>query len=120
MTRSSGLWVSTATGSSAAIYSAGANIIEDQSSPDLQYLIREHMTDVQSMHKLDKGMLKNGEQLHIRWNSQKGKIFVDGSHLIHNLELGDEILINNSAPPLSLFMADAGDVGENEDDVSEY
>ena len=79
------------------------------------------MTDVQSMHKLDKGLLNNGEQLHIRWNSQKGKIFVDGSHLTHNLELGDEILINNSAPPLSLFMADDGDVRVDEDsDVSEY
>ena len=106
---SSGLWVPTATGSSAAIHSAGAPIISDHSSPDLQYLIREHMTDVASMHNLDKGMLSNGEQLHIRWNSQKGKIFVDGSHLNHNLELGDEILINNTAPTLSLFMTNDED-----------
>jgi NAD+ kinase len=46
------------------------------------------------------------EQLHLRWNSQKGTIFVDGSHLTHSLELGDEVLINANAPPLVLFTQD--------------
>ena len=32
-----------------------------------------------------------------------GRIFIDGSHMIHNLELGDEILINSKAPPLALY-----------------
>jgi NAD+ kinase len=41
--------------------------------------------------------------LHVRWNSQRGRIFIDGSHLTHNLELGDEILIDNKAPPLKMF-----------------
>ena len=30
-------------------------------------------------------------------------MFIDGSHLMHNLELGDEILIDSEAPPLALY-----------------
>ena len=51
-----------------------------------------------------KGRVKKGEQLHLRWNSQKGTIFIDESHMTHNLELGDGILINSDAPPLQLFV----------------
>jgi NAD+ kinase len=55
---------------------------------------------------IDNGLLENGQKLHLRWNSQKGRIFIDGSHLTHNLELGDEILVDNEAPPLLLFTRD--------------
>ena len=48
-------------------------------------------------------MLGEDQHLHLRWNSQKGRIFIDGSHLVHNLELGDEILIDSKAPPLALY-----------------
>ena len=44
---------------------------------------------------VNNGMLKDGEKLHLRWNSHRGRIFIDGSHLTHNLELGDEIMIDN-------------------------
>ena len=52
---------------------------------------------------INNGYVANDDKLHIRWNSQRGRIFIDGSHLIHNLELGDEILIDNHAPPLKMF-----------------
>lgn len=78
------------------------------SSEDIQYLIREHMIenqeeDNEDARQLNNGFLRKGEKMHIRWNSQKGRIFIDGSHLIHNLELGDEILLDGEAPPLQLF-----------------
>ena len=103
---SSGMWVSTATGSSAAMAAAGGESMDIYSS-DLQYLIREHMVenlpDKVEVRNADKGMLKKDQHLHLRWNSQNGRIFIDGSHLIHNLELGDEILIDSEAPPISLY-----------------
>jgi len=103
---SSGLWVSTATGSSAAMAAAGGKHMDIYSS-DLQYLIREHMIEnvpnKDEVRNLDKGMLQNDQHLHLRWSSQKGRIFIDGSHLMHNLELGDEILIDAKAPPLALY-----------------
>mmetsp|Transcript_28600 Transcript_28600/g.59564 ORF Transcript_28600/g.59564 Transcript_28600/m.59564 type:complete len:357 (-) Transcript_28600:360-1430(-) len=106
---SSGLWISTATGSTAAIASAGGKPMEP-SSRSLQYLIREHMIEnspnKEEMKNLNNDVFSHDEKLHLRWNSQKGRIFIDGSHLMHNLELGDEILINSHAPPLALFTRD--------------
>jgi len=106
---SSGMWVSTATGSSAAMAAAGGKVM-DKESTGLQYLIREHMIEnapnKEEIMGLNSGILGMEEQLHLRWNSQKGSIFVDGSHLTHSLELGDEVLINANAPPLALFTHD--------------
>lgn len=86
----------------------------DPEAPDLQYLIREHIIEREASytsldeaplqpHLLNNGLVRDGEKMHVRWNSQKGKIFIDGSHLTHNLELGDEIMIDNKAPPLKMF-----------------
>ena len=44
---SSGLWVSTATGSTAAMSAAGGFIMETKCE-DLQYMVREHLTDKSS------------------------------------------------------------------------
>ena len=104
---SSGIWISTATGSTAAMKAAGGKPMH-MLSTDLQYLIREHMIEQKSngvkAKGMDNGFLRDNELLHLRWNSQTGKIFVDGSHLTHNLDLGDEILINSNAPPLQIFV----------------
>lgn len=104
---SSGIWLSTSTGSTAAMKAGGGKPM-DMLSTDLQYLIREHMIEQESdnadVEGMDNGFLRNDEFLHLRWNSQTGKIFIDGSHLTHNLELGDEILINSNAPPLHIFV----------------
>ena len=76
-------------------------------STNLQYLIREHMIEnslnKEEISNLNNGLLEQGQRLHLRWNSQKGRIFIDGSHLMHNLELGDEVVIDSGAPPLALY-----------------
>lgn len=103
---SSGMWVSTSTGASAAMAAAGGQPM-GLLSTDLQYLIREHMMENSNedlSRDVNNGMVKEGQKMHLRWNSQKGRIFIDGSHLTHNLELGDEILIDNQAPPLQMFV----------------
>lgn len=53
---------------------------------------------------VNNGFIASGQKMHLRWNSQRGRIFIDGSHLTHNLELGDEIMIDNQAPPLPMFV----------------
>jgi NAD+ kinase len=103
---SSGMWLCSSTGATAAMAASGGKPM-DINSADLQYLIREHMME-NSNEDLDEGVnngfIKQGGKMHLRWNSQKGRIFIDGSHLTHNLELGDEILIDNQAPPLEMFL----------------
>ena len=79
----------------------------DLNSTELQYLIREHMMENSTedlSRDINNGMVHEGQKMHLRWNSQKGRIFIDGAHLTHNLELGDEILIDNQAPPLQMFV----------------
>jgi len=103
---SSGMWVCTPTGSSAAMKASGGQPMNPRSSA-LQYRIREHMIENidsnDDVKDLDNGMLEKDQHLHLRWNSQKGRIFIDGSHLVHNVELGDEIMIDSNVPPLALY-----------------
>jgi len=107
---SSGMWVCTSTGSTAAMAAAGGKVM-DLNSNALQYLIREHMVEADSgdeVRKMGHGMVQGDEQLHVRWNSHRGTIFIDGAHLVHDLVLGDEILINSKAAPLQLFLRQSG------------
>jgi hypothetical protein len=103
----SGMWICTATGATAAMSAAGGKPME-LSSRDIQYNLREHIYEhgTERNPDEDNAFVKEGEQLHLRWNSQKGNVFIDGSHLTHELQLGDEILINSDAPPLQLFVND--------------
>ena len=96
--------------SSRAAMAAAGGMPMKVSSTDLQYLIREHMIEnapnKEEVQCLNNGILEQGDQLHLRWNSQFGTIFVDGSHLTHKVELGDEVFINANAPPLALFTSE--------------
>lgn len=97
---------SISTGSTAAMAAAGGKPM-DRSSSDIQFMIREHMIENSNetiSHDVDNGFIEDGEEMHLRWNSQRGRIYIDGSHLTHNLELGDEIMIDNQAPPLPMFI----------------
>jgi NAD+ kinase len=103
---SSGMWLCTSTGSTAAMAGAGGKPM-DVNSTSLQYLIREHMMEnsIEDVSRdVNNGLVVEGQKMHLRWNSQRGRIFIDGSHLTHNLELGDEIMIDNQAPPLQMFV----------------
>jgi len=102
---SSGMWVSTATGSSAAMHAAGGYQM-DPHSRNLQYMVREHLTEDGDNFKTKEkghGNVSTDQMLHLRWNSQRGTIFVDGSHSSHDLQLGDEITIDSHAPTIKIF-----------------
>jgi NAD+ kinase len=101
---SSGMWISTATGSTAAIYAAGGDIM-DLRSTSLQYMVREHLLEEGNLYQkaAGHGLIRSDEQLIMRWNSQFGYVFVDGSHNTYKLELGDEIKIDGHAPFLKVF-----------------
>lgn len=105
---SSGIWVCTATGSTAAMHAAGGFEM-DLKSEDLQYMVREHLTDDNCVNdkvdqkKLGHGRVSPDQMMNIRWNSQYGCVYADGSHLKHDLNLGDEVKIDGHAPYLQIF-----------------
>ena len=105
---SSGIWVSTATGSTAAMAAAGGYAM-DKHSKNLQYMVREHLheheggKDEEKVTEHGHGEMTPEQMIELRWNSQFGHIFVDGSHNVFDLALGDEVNIESHAPELQIF-----------------
>ncbi|XP_058773582.1 NADH kinase [Vicia villosa] len=102
--RSSGLRVSTAAGSTAAMLSAGGFPMPIL-SPDLQYMVREPISPgaaSDSMH----GLIKHDETMNTTWACRKGVIYIDGSHINYAIKDGDIIQISNKAPSLKVFLPD--------------
>jgi NAD+ kinase len=101
---SSGMWISTATGSTAAMTAAGGQKM-DKGNVDLQYIVREHLIEegFPEQKRLGRGFINPNQNLNLRWNSQNGSVYVDGAHMLHDLELGDELIIDAHAPYLKLF-----------------
>ncbi|KAL8239314.1 hypothetical protein R6Q59_015881 [Mikania micrantha] len=101
--RSSGLRVSTAAGSTAAMLSAGGFPMPILSK-DLQYMVREPITleavDLRLMH----GTIKPNQSMDIDWYTKSGLIFIDGSHPVHSVQHGDTIQVSSHVPVLKIFL----------------
>lgn len=100
--RSSGLRVSTAAGSTAAMQSAGGFPMPILSR-DLQYMVREPISPTavsDSMH----GLIKHDEKMNAMWTCRKGVIYIDGSHINYTIQDGDIIEISSKAPSLNVFL----------------
>ena len=103
--RSSGLRACTATGSTAAMYSAGGEIMPHDSS-QMQYMDREPIYyDNAPPPSAGHGYYDRDERLSFRWNSRVGTVYVDGAHVKHDIKLGDEVEMTTDAPELSLFVS---------------
>ncbi|KDP33218.1 hypothetical protein JCGZ_12740 [Jatropha curcas] len=101
--RSSGLRVSTAAGSTAAMLSAGGFVMPILSQ-DLQYMVREPIPPGAATSSLMHGIIKSDQSMEARWFSEKGKIYIDGSHVCHSTEYGDTVEISSKAPVLKIFL----------------
>lgn len=101
--RSSGLRVSTAAGSTAAMLSAGGFPMH-VSSQDLQYMVREPILPGSANSDLMHGLIKSNQMMHVTWYSQEGVVYIDGSHIIHSINYADTIEISSKAPPLKVFL----------------
>ncbi|XP_049374165.1 NADH kinase isoform X2 [Solanum verrucosum] len=100
--RSSGLRVSTAAGSTAAMLSTGGFAMPILSQ-DLQYIVREPISPG-AYNSLMNGTVKPEELMEIAWYCKEGQIYIDGSHLIHSVQHGDIIELSSKAPKLKVFL----------------
>lgn len=100
--RSSGLRVCTATGSTAAMKSAGG-IVMPLLPTKLQYMLREPSNPHPKDTNFLKGFHENDHSLHIGWRSRRGIVYIDGSHLSYPINFGCKIDVSNRAPPLRTF-----------------
>ncbi|XVE53035.1 hypothetical protein DITRI_Ditri02bG0172800 [Diplodiscus trichospermus] len=101
--RSSGLRVSTAAGSTAAMLSAGGFALPILSQ-DLQYMVREPISPAASISSLMHGLIKSDQSMDAAWFSKEGLIYVDGSHVFYTIQNGDSIEISSKAPVLRVVL----------------
>ena len=105
--RSSGLWIATAAGSTAAIRAAGGRILPLRSRK-LQYLVREPYNGDRGScrYRLRKGIVGPETSLTVTSRTRRGRLFMDGPHLRFSLGLGDVLTVTTAATPLRVLGLD--------------
>jgi NAD+ kinase len=92
--KSSGLWVATAAGSTAAIRSAGGRRMP-VTSRLLQYLVREPYTWPQRRYRLVRG---TAAEVAVTTYMMESGIWLDGSRVRYDLRLGDRVQLRAGEP----------------------
>ncbi|KAG2642953.1 probable NADH kinase isoform X1 [Panicum virgatum] len=100
---SSGLRISTAAGSTAAMLSAGGFVMP-LSSRELQYMIREPISPTDADKPLLHGLVKQEQHMLVVWYNQEGAVYFDGSHVVHSIQHGDTLEISSYAPTLKVVL----------------
>lgn len=99
---SSGLWIGTAAGSTAAIRSAGGQVMPPQSRR-LQYVVREPYRMEGRRFMLVRGMVPPQERLVLRNITDSARLYVDGPHVVLPVKLGQTVEFYLSEEPLRLL-----------------
>jgi NAD+ kinase len=100
--RSSGLWVSTAAGSTAGILSAGGRPMA-LTSRDLQFRARELYRAANPKATLESGFVEPGDELVVESEMEAGWLFLDGSRLPTRFPFGARAVFRVAEQPLLLF-----------------
>lgn len=93
--KSSGVWISTAKGSTAAIHAAGGEIMSDDDER-LQFHTRELYQGKLAPYKITKGYIESRTPLKIISKMIKSQIFLDGPTTHYPVKFGDELIFSLS------------------------
>lgn len=99
--RSSGVWFSTAAGSTGAIRAAGG-LIQPVRARALQYLVREPLRSDDRPYRFVQGFADDGIELRSR--SFDAAVFIDGQRLHKRMGFGDLLQLRHSDQPLRLYL----------------
>ncbi len=103
---SSGVWVSTAAGATAAISSAGGKAMSHRSKR-LQFVVREPFPAKRAggprYPTTTKGFIPNGGTLSIYSKTEAARLYIDGPHVVFSVSFGDAVGFTRSDEPLSIF-----------------
>lgn len=97
--RSSGVWISTAAGSTGAIKSAGGKVLPIESKA-VQYMPRELQNYPKPKYKLRGGVVVLRQSIKVRSLIRGGMIYVDGAHIKFPFGFGGVARISISPYPL--------------------
>ncbi len=93
--KSSGLWVSTAAGSSSAVLAAGGRRLSWEARK-FQYRPRELYRGRLSRSRLAGGVLSRRDAVRVTWLMRRGSAFIDGPHVRIPLQFADRLEISLS------------------------
>lgn len=100
--KSSGIWVGPAAGSTAAQRSAGGDVLPLRSR-QIQFVVREPYVPSGESYRLTKGLVDPGESLQIRSKMRSGRVFLDGEHRMHEIEIGSHLRLRLSDDPITIL-----------------
>lgn len=100
--KSSGLWISTAAGSTAAIRSAGGRRLS-LSSRMLQFVVREPYRAEGAPYALERGLVKPWQPFEILNKMRQARLFIDGPRVTSTVEIGQHVGFALSGEPLCLY-----------------
>jgi NAD+ kinase len=100
---SSGVWISTASGSTGSMNAAGGEVLPI-TARQFQYLVREPCIRPGAKKQLLKGVLQEGEEIKFISQTRQGVIFIDGQHIEYPFTVGDEVIIKASNVDLLAFV----------------
>ncbi len=99
--KSSGLWVGPATGSTAAIHSAGGRVLPPRSR-NLQFVVREPYTPTGRPFRYTQGIVRPGERFEV-WNKMReARLYLDGPRNVVPLTIGQRVSFEVSDEPLTM------------------
>ncbi|PIR16287.1 MAG: NAD(+) kinase [Deltaproteobacteria bacterium CG11_big_fil_rev_8_21_14_0_20_49_13] len=99
--KSSGVWVSTAAGSTAAVRAAGGKVLP-LTSDKIEYLVREPYFYTKK-YRFKRGVLSSNAAVRIASSMQHGTIFIDGGSTQYPAPMGSTITIRSAKKPLSVY-----------------
>ncbi len=103
--KSSGIWLSTAAGSTAGIRAAGGHVLPLHSRKR-QYLVREPYAGNGQPYHLLRGLIPPDIPIEVTSRMRRGRVFIDGPHLRYALGLGDHLSITLAPTSLKLYGLD--------------
>jgi NAD+ kinase len=99
--RSSGLWIATPAGSTAAIQSAGGQVLPVESRT-LQYRVRELYHEPGRRYRLMGGVLAEGRSIEVVSRMPEGRLYADGARRVRRFPFGMRAVFGIGREPLRL------------------
>lgn len=99
--KSSGIYICTAAGSTAAIWAAGGKVMPIK-SVRLQYLTRELYRE-KPAYRFTRGFIGAEEKIVLMPKMSKASVYIDGPGIQKRITFGDEITISRSDKPLLIY-----------------
>ncbi len=100
--KSSGLWISTAAGSTAATQSAGGKVLPLESK-QIQFIARELYHGRNHRYRLAKGIVSPKTKIHAISQMHEAACYLDGPRVWYSIRYGDRVEVKSANRPLTVI-----------------